>query len=123
MKSNDDFFTAICTIFLLKSFTRKGQRFMSYLEPVPDENGIDMPNVYEALFVTNIEVQAEFSYFGSYDEDGQFHGQAILNFSNQKMCYKGDCDDIKISQIFLTFVHGVVEVKITSKDFIDVKSN
>ncbi len=52
----------------------------------------------------------EFEYDGTLDEDGQFHGQAILNVAtNKKMCLRGNCKYSSIQEISGIFNHGVLD--------------
>ena len=52
----------------------------------------------------------EFEYAGSLDEDGQFHGSAVLTVAtNKKMCLRGNCKFTSVQQISGTFNHGVLD--------------
>jgi len=51
----------------------------------------------------------EFFYFGDLDEDGLFHGQAILKPTTYQSCYKGQCKVSPIGQLFGTFEHGLLQ--------------
>jgi hypothetical protein len=89
--------------------TKKAKQFISFLElsESDDESGGNRPNLYEAVLTLHESVSLEFFYFGKYDEDGLFHGQAILRPNTYKSCYKGECKvGGQLLQWFSTFVVG-----------------
>ena len=83
---------------------RKAKKFLNFVEPVEDQE-----NRFEAVLTLHDSVSIEFAYFGDYDEDGRFHGQAVLDTLNDETCYKGNCHVNEFSRIFATFHHGLVQ--------------
>ena len=51
----------------------------------------------------------EFEYKGSFDDEGQFHGPAILIVpTNKMMCLRGSCKLASVQEISGTFVNGLL---------------
>ena len=73
--------------------TKKAKKFISYLELADsdDESKGGRQNLYEAVFTLHESVSLEFFYFGSYDDNGLFHGQAVLKPNTYNSCFKGEC--------------------------------
>ncbi len=73
--------------------TKKAKKFISYLELAgsDDESDGGRQNLYEAVFTLHESVSLEFFYFGNYDENGLFHGQAVLKPNTYNSCFKGEC--------------------------------
>ena len=71
---------------------KKAKQFISFLElsGSDDESG-GRQNLYEAVLTLHESVSIDFFYFGNYDEDGLFHGQAVLKPNTYRSCYKGEC--------------------------------
>ena len=65
---------------------KRAKKFISYLEK-SEEAG----NQYEAVLTMHESVPVEFNYFGKFDEEGLFHGQAVLKSTTYQSCYKGKC--------------------------------
>ena len=86
---------------------------MSYLEPSTsdeEEGGTDK-NLFEAVFTLHESHSIEFLYFGKFDEEGLFHGQAVFKPTTYQSCFKGECKISKFGQIIGTFEHGILQVQ------------
>ncbi len=86
---------------------------MTYLEPSMSDEGEEggtNNNLYEAVFTLYESHSIEFLYFGKFDEDGLFHGQAVLKPTTYQSCFKGECKISKFGQIIGTFEHGILQV-------------
>ena len=93
---------------------KKAKKFMTYLEPSMSDEGEEEGtnnNLYEAVFTLYESHSIEFLYFGKFDEDGLFHGQAILKPTTYQSCFKGECKISKFGQIIGTFEHGILQVQ------------
>ena len=66
--------------------TKQAKKFMTYLE-----KSEEVENQYEVVLTLHESVAIEFSYFGNLDEEGLFHGQAVLKPTTYQSCYKGQC--------------------------------
>ena len=66
--------------------TKRAKKFMTFLEKSEEAE-----NQYEVVLTLHESVAIEFSYFGNLDEEGLFHGQAVLKPTTYQSCYKGQC--------------------------------
>jgi hypothetical protein len=53
------------------------QKFLNFIEPI--ENISSKTKTFEAILTLQESISIEFVYFGSFGDEGQFHGQAVLD--------------------------------------------
>ena len=60
---------------------------LELLEPEVNEH----QKLYEAVLNLQESTPIEFLYFGGYDDNFRFDGQAVLKLTSYNSCYKGAC--------------------------------
>jgi len=88
---------------------KKAKRFISHVERSVYDSDESVTNFYEAVINFHGSLPVEFFYFGNLDEEGLFHGQAILKVTTFQSCYKGRCKENPFGQIVGTFEHGLLQ--------------
>ena len=56
---------------------KKSKKFLNFVEPIQDISS--KTKTFEAILTLQESTSIEFFYFGNFEDEGEFHGQAVLD--------------------------------------------